>query len=375
LDQSILARVADAQLDLDESDNPAVAGAWSQTPNVVAPKSAAELWDTIGKIVLDSGSGTQWVFRGVSNAQWRVRSSLVRRFVEEYGRLPTELDLRLHETRLYNRAKDWFPEVDPFAVVDQTAVLALMQHHGIPTRLLDVTSNPITALWMACRVGPPGRDRSSDSKEGPHETLVERLPAGVLIAFRVSGLAVSDTRRAHGLYLQADMRRISWKNSLTASFERAEPFLVRPANPDRRMTAQEGLFLTSAAPSAPRVDSEQRTPLDCIFPPSTPLQAVATRLSQGGANIMFGDVLTGFDVVPVIIRPKVREALLPALARTFNRTERSMFPDLAGMATSLGERPLLSISEAGFARPYNKLDPPLGASMETWWADNPDDLD
>lgn len=45
-------------------------------------------------------------------------------------------------------------------------LLALLQHNGLPTRLLDVTANPLTAPWFAC-MSKPSRD-------------------GLLIAFNVS---------------------------------------------------------------------------------------------------------------------------------------------------------------------------------------------
>ena len=53
-------------------------------------------------------------------------------------------------------------------------MLAVLQHHGVPTRLIDVTSNPMTALWFAAEQHKPDDDGA-----------VRRSP-GVLFAFDVT---------------------------------------------------------------------------------------------------------------------------------------------------------------------------------------------
>ncbi|MEQ1837837.1 MAG: FRG domain-containing protein, partial [Candidatus Nitrotoga sp.] len=64
-------------------------------------------------------------------------------------------------------------------------ILVLAQHHGLKTRLLDWTSNPLAALWFAC----------ADSKDG--DVYVYALEADTLLAkdvYKQSPFDTAETR-------------------------------------------------------------------------------------------------------------------------------------------------------------------------------------
>ena len=334
-------------IDPDTSPDPSVAGAWAAiSDHVVAPTSVEDLWTEIGTLTFGVGLKTTWVFRGVPDARWRMQSALVRSFLAENGgRLPTEGELQEHEDALYERAREWAIGMTPAGVADNVHVLSLMQHHGIPTRLLDVTSNPMTALWFACRRPPAAWPPCQDCQPCSRHREIDDSSSvpGVLLALKTTGLDSYLSSAAAGDFTWADLRDLAgarWSAALATSTTRRQPFVIRPSNPDARMQAQEGLFLTSAAPS-PEEYAGLSWPLDCLYPP-TSLNTFATDFMlsiKAGRNIA-DDAWPGFSIRPFIIRPTVKRDLLKALNSTFNRSDRTMFPDLSGFAASLGERPL-----------------------------------
>lgn len=90
----------------------------------------------------------RFFFRGQANIAWDVYPGVFRG-----GFLMTESQL-INEAYLRNPTE--FRKLDT-----DFERLAKLQHYGLPTRLLDVTSNPLVALYFACQ---PFRDVAEDGK-------------------------------------------------------------------------------------------------------------------------------------------------------------------------------------------------------------------
>ncbi len=104
-------------------------------------------WEEYLRLITDTPYAN-WAFRGQADARWPLLSALSRQFLN-FKISPGEwLDQEERILRIFKRKAHHFLEHPP-GVGAEFEWLALMQHHGAPTRLLDFTWSPYVAAFFA----------------------------------------------------------------------------------------------------------------------------------------------------------------------------------------------------------------------------------
>jgi hypothetical protein len=120
---------------------------------------------------IDDHSNSAWVFRGLGDAGFSLRPTIGR--LEHYS-LSYERSVLLG----FQRRVPQFIDDSNFEAWDH---LALAQHHGLPTRLLDWTTNPLVAAYFATTAEPSTIRRKVGVRMvgvvPPHDSVTCRIVA------------------------------------------------------------------------------------------------------------------------------------------------------------------------------------------------------
>jgi hypothetical protein len=174
-----------------------------------------------------------WVFRGQADARWALRTSLER--VLERDDFAHEED---HLISLFKSRAHHYLASTP-ALENDLGWLALMQHHGAPTRLLDFTWSPYVALFFAVeRTSSAGCAVWAVNGEACRERTEYMVTS--LKEWHDFGLPESFAERPIEYWLNRE------PGLFTSIFLGNHCYLVCAVQPSRvneRMVSQQGVFL------------------------------------------------------------------------------------------------------------------------------------
>jgi hypothetical protein len=224
-----------------------------------------------------------WAFRGQCDASWPLLSSLPRRLLQ--NNVPSDQWHQREERaiRIFRRkAHVYLP--DKSALDDDLRCLAMMQHHGAPTRLVDFTKSPFVAAFFA---------------------LEQAIGHAAVFALNTPRIW------AAGPDFDPSLTRDAIDPRVPGNFERffavnKHPvvWFGEPREMDRRLVAQSGLLV---------VPGVLEKPLDVLLDGYAHEQIIVER---------------------VLIGPEVRSEAMHELYR-MNITHATLFPDLEGLARSI----------------------------------------
>ncbi|MBV8667099.1 MAG: FRG domain-containing protein [Burkholderiaceae bacterium] len=224
-----------------------------------------------------------WAFRGQQDAAWPLLSSLSR-YLQSYiadrstWRLREERAIRIFRRKAHN----YLDNAD--VLQNDLRCLALMQHHGAPTRLLDFTKSPFVAGFFALEraVG----DAAVFALNTPRLWSAAPIGSPALVREEIDPRKTGNFER----YFLPNANEIAW--------------IGEPTEMDRRLVAQSGTMVVPGSLSMSLDEILLRYP--------------------GGHSLIKKVVLPGH----------VRDEAMKMLYR-MNITNATLFPDLDGLARSI----------------------------------------
>jgi hypothetical protein len=237
------------------------------------------------RALIDGGQFGSWGFRGQTHADWGLWTALSRHL--RYAQVHPAAWARQEERilRVFRRKAHLWVDPQPEAG-NSFEWLALMQHHGAPTRLLDMTWSPYVALFFAL-------DRGG--------------PRSAVWAFDVARINDMPVTLRDGRTVDVPAGSIREDGSFERHFLRqAVPFVVvgEPHAMHRRLVAQSSTFL---------------------------VPSVLDRSIEA--------ILAGYAGAPLVTKLELDTAAMRAEALhalyLMNITPATLFPDLDGLGRSL----------------------------------------
>ncbi|MDP4013916.1 MAG: FRG domain-containing protein [Candidatus Nanopelagicales bacterium] len=281
---------------------------WAKSGWAYKPSSVADLMSAVTRLGTHK-STRRFLWRGQANMHWSLEPALARR-LRESDAPHDEPAVAAAEQKLLKAARSW-PASEFAGPQSDQQLLAILQHHGVPTGLIDLTTDPLTALWFACE-----KDSDPDSAR----------KAGVALVFDVTDWPNLATESASSYAKWSDAA-----DPLTEEYRQhlagGRPFLIEPTRPSGRMAAQRGRLFRAPVVNQPPpflVQVDQVTGCGPKTPPKDVLEWAKT--AGQPAHLPFAAIIIG---------TQQKTTLRAHLAGSFGLDRSRLFPEVAGFAEAV----------------------------------------
>jgi len=166
-------------------------------------------WDGFKKFV--NQLSEDWVFRGQSNSKWELTTSLERTtFYKNHEKIE-----QFYLTDFQRGAKNYLDDAPQFNEILEW--LAIMQHHGAATRLIDFTRSPYIASYFAYE------KVESEEYVSVWTLNIKSIQAQAEQYIRNSGFLVDEFKKSNGKLSDEIFTKIFFINDFFCVFG-VEPF-------------------------------------------------------------------------------------------------------------------------------------------------------
>ena len=297
------------------------------TPFEKEISSFDELVSVINRIAdLSERKNIQFAWRGLVNSSWALHSSLYRRCMLTKGQTLDEDNLASEEDRILVELHRWgLHSSDQTGRLSVLKQLAMLQHYGAPTRLIDITFNAWIGAWFAV-------ERKWDNGQEIFEDTDARL------------FAIDVTNRL----INENGKWRDWEDSLTRPWGKnskqkinkkewtTNVYAWRPPNLDGRIAAQNGGFIFGGVAGTQRQNGQ---PFQ--FPKAEPGRW--WRIDEGRAACCLalrphkfdpehGGVSSG-ALYTFRIKAQAKQEIRHRLEKVFGYTHSTIYPDYTGFSS------------------------------------------
>lgn len=189
----------------------------------------------------------KFAWRGQVDASWSLHSSLYRRMNLTKGKILTETEITKEEHAILVELHRWglhsSGQSGRLSILNQ---LAMLQHYGAPTRLIDITFNAWVGVWFAVEEKWSNGQRINEDKDAR------------LFAFDVTDRLINENDDYRGW--EDDLIRpwnLDREDGIDLKEWTTSVFAWKPANLDARIAAQNGGFLFGGIPASTKPDNKR----------------------------------------------------------------------------------------------------------------------